>query len=125
MEKGEVYYANLNPIVGSEQGGYRPVVIIQNDIGNLNSGTVIVAAVTSAHHHKHKMPTHVMTTHVEVKNVNKSGLSSRSIVMLEQIRTIDKLRLDKYMGKLSTIDMDKINQAIMVSFGLNPSRTKK
>ena len=91
IKRGDIYYAELNPIIGSEQGGTRPVLIISNDIGNKHSPTVIIAAITSRVHTKAKLPTHTAVSNYE-------GLDKDSIILLEQIRTIDKQRLKQYMG---------------------------
>lgn len=108
--RGDLYYADLNPVVGSEQGGIRPVLIIQNDIGNKHSPTVIIAAITSKAM-KTTLPTHhVLSAH--------SGLERDSIVLLEQIRTIDKRRLKEYVGVLGQEDMQNIDRALAVSIGL-------
>lgn len=109
--RGEIYYADLSPVVGSEQGGVRPVLIVQNDIGNKYSPTVIAAAITSQHE-KSKLP-----THIELSAQN-CGLQKNSIVLLEQIRTIDKKRLKEKMGRLDDAAMNKIDTALSVSFGL-------
>ncbi len=111
IRRGEIYYADLSPVVGSEQGGVRPVLIVQNDVGNRFSPTVIAAAITSRME-KNKLP-----THIEV-NAAKCGLSKNSVVLLEQVRTIDKTRLKEKMGALDINDMSKVNDAISVSFGL-------
>ncbi len=111
VKRGDIYYADLSPVVGSEQGGVRPVLIIQNDIGNKYSPTVIAAAITSQHD-KSNLPTHIKL------QADDCGLSKDSIVLLEQVRTIDKQRLKEKMGSLDTQSMSKINQAISVSFGL-------
>lgn len=110
IKRGEVYYADLNPVRGSEQGGIRPVVIVQNDTGNRFSPTTIVAALTSITK-KHTLPTHVA--------VDCDFLEKKSIVLLEQIRTIDKSRLTDYLGSLNNETMDRIDQAIEISFGLD------
>ncbi len=110
--RGEIYYADLSPVVGSEQGGIRPVLIVQNDVGNKHSPTVIAAAITSQRE-KSKLP-----THIEISSTG-CGLAKDSIVLLEQIRTIDKQRLKERMGVLDKTDMSKINTALQVSFGLN------
>ena len=112
IKRGEIYYADLSPVIGSEQGGVRPVLIIQNDVGNKYSPTVIAAAITSQQF-KTKMPTHI--------NVNASvcGLSKDSVVLLEQIRTLDKQRLREKMGNLPESDMSRINNALSVSIGLD------
>lgn len=120
IRRGEIYYADLSPVVGSEQGGIRPVLIVQNDIGNKYSPTVIAAAITSQHE-KSKLPTHIELS------ANNCGLQKNSIVLLEQIRTIDKKRLKEKMGMLDDSSMTKIDTALSVSFGLsrrnNPRRT--
>lgn len=111
VKRGDIYYADLSPVVGSEQGGVRPVLIVQNDVGNKYSPTVIAAAITSQQD-KSRLPTHISV------NGNQCGLSKDSVVLLEQVRTIDKQRLKERMGNLSTNDMNKINKALTVSFGL-------
>ena len=111
IKRGDIYYADLSPVVGSEQGGVRPVLIVQNDVGNRHSPTVIAAAITSQKD-KSRLP-----THIELQS-QTCGLSKESVVLLEQIRTIDKKRLKERMGKLDDIEMDKINEALSVSFGL-------
>ena len=111
IKRGDIYYADLSPVVGSEQGGIRPVLIVQNDVGNRFSPTVIAAAITSQKD-KNKLPTHIQV------NANDSGLSKDSIVLLEQVRTIDKQRLKEKMGRLDDASMSRINQALSVSFGL-------
>src|SRR5699024_3235369 len=112
VKRGDIYYADLSPVVGSEQGGLRPVLIVQNDTGNRHSPTVIAAAITSQIN-KAKLPTHI---ELEGKSY---GLSKDSVVLLEQIRTIDKRRLRERMGKLDAGLMNKVDNAIAVSFGLN------
>lgn len=111
VKRGDIYYADLSPVVGSEQGGVRPVLIVQNDVGNRYSPTVIAAAITSRLQ-KNKLP-----THIEV-NAADCGLAKNSVVLLEQVRTIDKRRLKEKMGALDVNDMSKVNNAISVSFGL-------
>ena len=111
VRRGEIYYADLSPVVGSEQGGMRPVLIVQNDVGNRHSPTVIAAAITSRQD-KNRLP-----THIEVQ-ADKCGLARDSIVLLEQIRTIDKKRLGDKMGELDLNSMDKVNTALSISFGL-------
>ncbi len=111
VHRGEIYYADLSPVVGSEQGGVRPVLIVQNDVGNRHSPTVIAAAITSQRD-KSKLP-----THIEV-NSGSCGLAKDSVVLLEQIRTIDKRRLKERMGELDSASMTKINSALQISFGL-------
>lgn len=111
VKRGEIYYADLSPVVGSEQGGIRPVLIVQNDVGNRHSPTVIAAAITSQRE-KAKLP-----THIEV-HADKCGLSKDSVVLLEQIRTIDKKRLKERMGELDTPSMNRVDNALSISFGL-------
>lgn len=111
IKRGEIYYADLSPVIGSEQGGVRPVLIVQNDVGNKFSPTVIAAAITSQRD-KNNLPTHI---EVDARNC---GLAKDSIVLLEQVRTIDKRRLKEKMGSLDHSDMGKVNQALSVSFGL-------
>ena len=111
VKRGDIYYADLSPVVGSEQGGLRPVLIVQNDVGNKYSPTVIAAAITSQIG-KNKMP-----THIEVL-ADQYGLAKDSVILLEQIRTIDKQRLKEKMGHLDDGLMQKVNDAIGVSFGL-------
>ena len=113
IKRGEIYYADLSPVVGSEQGGMRPVLIVQNDIGNRYSPTVIAAAITSQRD-KSRLP-----THIELES-GSCGLARDSIVLLEQIRTIDKRRLRERMGQIGDEAMADINQALSVSFGLTP-----
>ena len=111
IKRGDIYYADLSPVVGSEQGGIRPVLIVQNDVGNKYSPTVIAAAITSQKY-KNSLPTHIRV------NVDGCGLAKDSIVLLEQVRTIDKRRLKERMGNLDDVDMDRIDKALSVSFGL-------
>ena len=111
IKRGEIYYADLSPVVGSEQGGVRPVLIVQNDVGNRYSPTVIAAAITSQRD-KAKLP-----THIEI-DAARSGLSKNSVVLLEQIRTIDKRRLKERMGEVEPALMSRINSALSISFGL-------
>ena len=110
LHRGEIYYADLSPVVGSEQGGIRPVLVVQNDIGNKYSPTVIVCAITSQLE-KAKLPTHI---EVGVE----CGLSKPSVALLEQIRTIDKRRLQEKIGELDLKKMSQINNAIYISLGL-------
>lgn len=110
VRRGDIYYADLSPVVGSEQGGMRPVLIIQNDVGNRYSPTVIAAAITSRTD-KAKLP-----THIEVGP--DSGLARSSVILCEQIRTLDKKRLKDRMGHLGEDTMTLVNEAISVSFGL-------
>ncbi|MBQ7573918.1 MAG: type II toxin-antitoxin system PemK/MazF family toxin [Clostridia bacterium] len=111
VKRGDIYYADLSPVVGSEQGGIRPVLIVQNDVGNKYSPTVIAAAITSQIN-KAKMPTHIELTAKEY------GLNKDSVVLLEQIRTIDKRRLRERIGRLDEGLMSRVNNAISISFGL-------
>ena len=112
VRRGDIYYADLSPVVGSEQGGLRPVLIVQNDTGNRHSPTVIAAAITSQIN-KARLPTHIELS------AKSYGLSKDSVVLLEQIRTIDKRRLKERMGKLDGSLMNRVDSAIAVSFGLN------
>ena len=111
VKRGDIYYADLSPVVGSEQGGMRPVLIVQNDTGNKHSPTVIAAAITSQTG-KARLPTHIEL------DANSVGLSRDSVILLEQIRTLDKSRLREKMGKLDDTTMTKVDNAIAVSFGL-------
>lgn len=111
VKRGDIYYADLSPVIGSEQGGIRPVLIVQNDVGNKYSPTVIAAAITSKKY-KTALPTHISV------NGGGCGLAKDSIVLLEQVRTIDKTRLKEHMGTLDTDEMTRINKALSVSFGL-------
>ena len=111
IKRGDIYYADLSPVIGSEQGGLRPVLIVQNDVGNRYSPTVIAAAITS------RMGKTKLPTHIDVIG-NQVGLAKDSVILLEQIRTIDKKRLKEKMGHLDDDVMDKVNLAIAVSFGL-------
>ena len=111
VKRGDIYYADLSPVVGSEQGGVRPVLIIQNDTGNRYSPTVIAAAITS------KVGKTKLPTHIDI-HADRVGLSRDSVVLLEQIRTIDKKRLREKMGHLDENMMGAINDALGVSFGL-------
>ncbi|CAB1253255.1 endoribonuclease toxin [Ruminococcaceae bacterium BL-6] len=112
VRRGDIFYADLSPVVGSEQGGVRPVLIVQNDVGNRFSPTVIAAAITSQRAKAH-LPTHIML------NAETTGLARDSIVLLEQIRTIDKHRLKERMGRLDHASMSQIDQALSISFGLD------
>ncbi|MBO5356703.1 MAG: type II toxin-antitoxin system PemK/MazF family toxin [Clostridia bacterium] len=111
MRRGDIYYADLSPVIGSEQGGLRPVLIVQNDVGNRYSPTVIAAAITS------KMTKSKLPTHIDVYG-DKVGLAKDSVILLEQIRTIDKTRLKEKMGHLDDNVMHEVNDAITISFGL-------
>ena len=112
VKRGDIYYADLSPVVGSEQGGMRPVLIVQNDTGNKHSPTVIAAAITSQIG-KARLPTHI---ELEARSF---GLTRDSVVLLEQIRTIDKRRLRERMGRVDEELMNKVDDAIAVSFGLH------
>ena len=116
VKRGEIYYADLSPVVGSEQGGVRPVLIIQNDTGNRYSPTVIAAAITSQTG-KARLP-----THIELPVEQECGLTRDSLVLLEQVRTLDKRRLRERMGRVDDQVMEKIDTAIAVSFGLSQDR---
>ena len=106
MKRGEIYHADLNPVFGSEQGGYRPVLIIQNNRGNQHSPTVIVAAITS-------QPQTKLPTHVPINGIR--GLEKEAFVLLEQIRTVDKRRLDDYVGRLNRDQMNRVEKALRTS----------
>ncbi len=110
IKRGELYYADLSPVVGSEQGGIRPVLVVQNDVGNKYSPTVIAAAVTSKIN-KAKLP-----THIELPS-SQYGLVRDSVILLEQIRTLDKRRLKERIGELNDITMSKVDHAILISLG--------
>ena len=111
VKRGDIYYADLSPVVGSEQGGIRPVLVIQNDIGNKYSPTVIAAAITSQIN-KAKMPTHIELA------AKDYGLNKDSVILLEQIRTIDKRRLREKIGRIDVGLMASVNNALSISFGL-------
>ncbi len=112
IRRGDIYYADLSPVVGSEQGGIRPVLIVQNNVGNRFSPTVIAAAITSQQS-KANLPTHIPL------NADSSGLSKDSVVLLEQMRTIDKRRLKEKMGRVDDTAMNAVNNAISISLGLS------
>jgi len=109
FKRGEIYYADLSPVIGSEQGGYRPVVILQNNRGNKHSPTVVVASITSRLG-KHQIPTHVKMSSVR--------LEKHSIALLEQIRTIDKSRIKEYIGNATKAEMKEIEAALLISVGI-------
>ena len=111
IKRGDMYYADLSPVVGSEQGGIRPVLVVQNDVGNKYSPTVIIAAITSRVN-KTKLPTHMEL------NAKNFGLPKDSVILLEQIRTIDKQRLKEKIGHLDGMYMDHVDRGLSVSFGL-------
>lgn len=110
IKRGELYYADLSPVVGSEQGGVRPVLVVQNDVGNRHSPTIIAAAVTSQIN-KARLP-----THIELKAV-EYGLVKDSVVLLEQLRTLDKRRLKERIGELPPVTMKSVNDALLISLG--------
>lgn len=112
IKRGDIFYADLSPVIGSEQGGVRPILIVQNDVGNKYSPTVIAAAITSQIN-KAKLP-----THIEIDS-REYGLTKDSVILLEQIRTIDKRRLREKIGHLDAERMKSVNEAIFVSFGLS------
>lgn len=114
IKRGDIYYADLNPAVGSEQGGIRPVLVVQNDVGNCYSPTIIIAVLTSKS--KKKLPTHISI------HSGEGNIAMDSTVLLEQLRTIDKFRLQKYVGSISGETMDRIDRAMLVSLGLNTAQ---
>ena len=116
VHRGEVFYADLSPVVGSEQGGVRPVLIVQNEIGNRHSPTVIAAAITS------RLDKARLPTHINIRAAD-TGLAKDSVVLLEQIRTIDKKRLKERMGRLDDTSMAEIDTALSISFGLGRGST--
>ena len=111
VKRGDIFYADLSPVVGSEQGGVRPVLIVQNDMGNRHSPTVIAAAITSRQG-KAKLPTHIAVA------AERSGLPKDSVILLEQVRTLDKRRLRERMGRADSAVMEQVDRAIAVSLGL-------
>jgi len=111
VKKGDIFFADLSPVIGSEQGGVRPVIVIQNDIGNKYSPTVIVAAITSQIN-KAKLP-----THVEIR-AGEHGLNKDSVILLEQLRTVDKRRLRERIGRMDGDSMEKVNEALVISLGI-------
>ncbi|HOM98050.1 MAG TPA: type II toxin-antitoxin system PemK/MazF family toxin [Acetomicrobium sp.] len=113
IRRGDIFYADLSPVVGSEQGGVRPVLILQNNVGNRHSPTVIVCAITGRTE-KSNIPTHVRIG-------TACGCSKESFALLEQIRTIDRIRLREKVGNLSGHEMERINQALSISVGLDPA----
>ena len=115
IRRGDVFYADLRPVVGSEQGGIRPVLVIQNDTGNRHSPTIICAAITSRMN-KAKLPTHIELS------AEQYSLVKDSVILLEQLRTIDKKRLREHMGHLDDSQMAMVDDAIAVSFGLHENR---
>ena len=117
VRRGDIFYADLSPVIGSEQSGIRPIVVIQNDIGNKYSPTIIAVAITSKV--KNKMP-----THIEIEG-NKYGLDKDSVILAEQIRTLDKKRLKEKVGKLDKATLGKVKRAIEISCGLRCNMTFK
>ena len=115
--RGDIYYANMEPHVGSEQGGERPVVVLQNDTGNKYSPTLIIATITSRVNKKRHLPTHVLLDH-------NPGLKVPSIVQLEQIFTLDKQRVQRFVGRTSEKEMNQIEMAIKVSLGMSREEEK-
>ena len=111
VKKGDIFFADLSPVIGSEQGGVRPVIVIQNDVGNKYSPTVIVAAITSQIN-KAKLP-----THVEIK-AGDHGFNKDSVILLEQLRTVDKRRLKERIGRMEAEAMKKVNEALVISLGI-------
>lgn len=111
IKRGDLYYADLDPAIGSEQGGKRPVLIVQNDVGNYYSPTTIVAALTTSIKHKHVLPTHQLVR-------AREGLRYDSIILLEQVRVIDKMRLLQCVGSLKDYEMQAVNQKLLISLGL-------
>lgn len=112
VKRGDIFYADLSPVIGSEQGGTRPVLVVQNDVGNKFSPTVIIAAITSQIN-KAKMP-----THIEI-SANEFGLLKDSVILLEQIRTIDKRRLKEKIGRLNDELLSDVDEALGISFGIS------
>ena len=112
IKRGELYYADLSPVVGSEQGGVRPILVVQNDTGNKYSPTIIAAAITSQLN-KAKLPTHIELS------ANEFGLMKNSVILLEQIRTLDKKRLKERIGELPHSTMQKVNTALLISLGFS------
>lgn len=111
VKRGELYYADLDPAFGSEQGGTRPVLIVQNDVGNYYSSTTIIAALTTNIQHKHVLPTHQLVR-------ARQGLRYDSIILLEQVRVIDKMRLLSCIGKLNPLEMQAVDQKLLISLGI-------
>ena len=118
IKRGDIYYANLNPVIGSEQGGRRPVLIISNDVGNKHSPTVIVAPITSRINTKAKLPTHTLINNFE-------GLDKNSIILLEQVRTIDKQRLEQYLGMIPDDMVARVDKALAISVALEKIKAKR
>ena len=114
VKRGDIFYADLSPVIGSEQGGLRPVLIVQNDVGNRHSPTVIAAAITSQMN-KAKLPTHIALIN------QHCGLTRDSVVLLEQIRTLDKRRLRERIGALKPEVMARVSEAVKISLGFAPA----
>ena len=112
IKKGDLYFADLSPVMGSEQGGVRPVLVVQNDVGNKYSPTIIVAAITSRQN-KADFPTHVAI------EAEENGLTKNSVVLLEQLRTIDKRRLKERIGTIDRTRLPEVNEALSVSLGID------
>lgn len=112
IKKGDLYFADLSPVTGSEQGGVRPVLVVQNDVGNKYSPTIIVAAITSKKN-KADLPTHVKI------EADENGLSKNSVVLLEQLRTIDKRRLKERIGTIDKNRLPEVNEALTISLGID------
>ena len=110
IKRGELYYADLSPVIGSEQGGLRPILVVQNDVGNKYSPTIIAVAITSQIN-KAKLPTHIEL------DATTYGLPKDSVILLEQIRTLDKTRLKEKIGELDNLKMQQVNQALLISLG--------
>ena len=117
IRRGDIFYADLSPVVGSEQGGLRPVLIIQNDVGNRYSPTVIAAAITS------RMTKSRLPTHIDIY-AERAGLAKDSVILLEQVRTLDKQRLKEKMGHLDDQSMTEVNSALAVSFGISQANNE-
>ncbi len=111
IKRGDIFYADLSPVIGSEQGGVRPILVVENDVGNKYSPTVIAAAITSKINKAH------LPTHIELDS-KEFGLTKESVILLEQIRTIDKIRLKEKIGHLDDDRMKAVNEALNISFGL-------
>ncbi len=111
IKRGEMYYADLSPVIGSEQGGTRPILIIQNNVGNKHSSTTIIAAAITSKTDKSNLPTHLKLNNVK-------GLNKDSLLLLEQVRTIDRSRIKSYIGTLDENTMEKVNKALCISLGL-------
>ena len=111
MKRGDMFYCDLSPVIGSEQGGSRPVLILQNNVGNAFSPTTIIAAAITSKTDKPSLPTHIVLSHV-------TGLEKNSLLLLEQVRTVDRVRLREYIGSLDETTMEAVNKALCISLGL-------